>query len=406
MLTTFTRGYNQARFQTLPVLLILLILTVTSCIKDHNPEPEFKYLVKAESIAQVPVNEVKQRASILAPIVQYGVTAYRVTYQTPGVDQKPLLASGLILVPTGYTGELRVLSFQHGTITTQQEAPSQYQPVGNMEAYGAGTLAASLGQGYMIVMADYLGFGESKALPHPYQHKASLASATLDMLRAAREFATSQGIKLQKGVRLGGYSEGGYATLALHQVLEASNEFSVLASYPAAGAYDMVATADWVVSQDKDLPVFASAYYMWVLLTYNQLYGINAPLTDFLTPGNAVKVGAAIAAGNPLAADVDLNPTKLFSPSFITGIKNKTNQPLLQALQANNVYDWRPQAPVLFMHSAGDDIVPALNTQIALQAMQAKGATVGFLPLGTATTTHREGAQLYLAAMIQLLTTP
>ncbi|OZI09686.1 hypothetical protein BWI93_02120 [Siphonobacter sp. BAB-5385] len=408
MLTTFKRGYEKARFQTIPALVILLIVTVSGCVKDHNPKPEFQYLVKADAIAQVSVNEVKQRASILAPIVQYGVTAYRITYQTLGVDQKPVQASGLILLPVGYTGDLRVLSFQHGTITTQEEAPSSYLPVGNMEAYGAGTLAASLGQGYLVVMADYLGFGESKALPHPYQHKASLASSTLDMLQAAREFANSKGIKLQKGVRLAGYSEGGYATLALHQALEqqTSSELTVLGSYPGAGAYDMLATAEWVVSQDKDLPIFASAYYMWVLLTYNQLYGINTPLTDFLTPGNATKVAAAIATGNPLAADVDLNPTKLFSSSFIAGIKNKTNQPLIKALQANNVYDWKPKAPVLFLHATGDDIVPVLNTELAVKAMQAKGATVAFQALGTAGTTHREGAQLYLAAMVRLLTTP
>ena len=36
-------------------------------------------------------------------------------------------------------------------------------------------------------MPDYLGMGESPGL-HPYVHGESEATATLDMIRAAREF--------------------------------------------------------------------------------------------------------------------------------------------------------------------------------------------------------------------------
>jgi pimeloyl-ACP methyl ester carboxylesterase len=314
------------------------------------------------------------------------------------------MASGLVLFPNN-EDSLTILSLQHGTILTQEEAPSSYLPVGNMEAYLAGTLGASMEKGYLVVMPDYLGFGESDIMLHPYQHQASLASASLDMLRAAKEFATKQELPLRKGIYLAGYSEGGYASMALHQEIEttAAEEFTVLANYPGAGAYDMVSTAQWVVSQDRDLPNLASTFYTWVLLTYNQMYGINMPLIEMLTPGNAQKVALAIAEGDPLKANISLNPKELFAPAFIQGITEETNTAFIQALRQNNVHDWAPKAPTTFFHAPGDDIVPALNSQIAVETLRSNGSIATLVPLGNASTTHREGVQYYIAYVLNML---
>ena len=346
--------FRYQKFRQISLLVVLLTYIVAGCTQDHTlPDPENEYLVSASKIADVSIDEVRQRAGLpIAAVVAHGVKAYRLTYNTIGPDLKPIVASGLVLLPDNNPAKLNVLSFQHGTITTQDEAPSAYKPAGNMEAYFAGTVAASLAKSYLVVMPDYLGFGESKTIPHPYSHKATLASASLDMLRAAKEFAADEGIALNPGVRLAGYSEGGYTTLALHQAIEqtASSEFIVATSYPAAGPYDMVGTAKWVVSQNKNMPPNGIANYLWEMLTYNQLYGINAPLTALLTPTNAASVGAAILSGNPLSAIVDLNPTNLFAPSFISGILNETS-PFVAAFKLNDVYDWKPKAPVVLLRT-------------------------------------------------------
>ncbi|MCF2446567.1 lipase family protein [Dyadobacter sp. CY345] len=390
--------------------LLLLAICVTGCFKDHNlpPDPELKYLTRSENIANVSAAEVKLRASALALFVKNSVKVYKLTYTTKTLDGKPIQASGIVLYSENFTDSLSVLSFQHGTITTQDEAPSNYKPVGNAEAFVAATAAASLAKGYFIVMPDYLGFGESKTIQHPYQHKASLAWASLDMLRAANEFAGQYSLKLKKKIQLAGYSEGGYATMALHQEIEtnASSEFPVLKSYPAAGPHDMVSTAKWVVSQTTDMPAAAASYYLWVLLTYNQIYGINAPLTDMITPVNAAKVAAAVAAGNPLAAEIDLNPSKLYTADFISGIKNSTNTKFIAALKANDVYDWKPRAPVQLFHSEGDDFVPFLNATIAEKKLQENGASATLIRIQPSTATHREAAQIYLTTMIGILLTP
>ena len=60
-------------------------------------------------------------------------------------------------------------------------------------------------------MPDYIGMGESPGL-HPYVHGESEATATIDMIRAAREFITdSLNLIDNHQVFLSGYSQGGHA---------------------------------------------------------------------------------------------------------------------------------------------------------------------------------------------------
>lgn len=385
---------------------LLLSFFLISCAdkEDTVPVPEHQYLISAQKITEVSLTEIKQRAGLLAGLAKNEVSAYKLTYHTVNLDQSPVTASGLVLLPNNIDS-LSLLAFQHGTILTQEEAPSSYQAAGNMEAYLAGTLGASLEKGYMVVMADYLGFGETKNMLHPYQHRASLASSNLDMLRAAKEFAATMDQPIRKGVILAGYSEGGFASMALHQAIEehASSEFTVATTLAGAGAYDMLSTAKWVVSQNRPLPDKAATFYTWVLLTFNEIYGINMPLTEMLTPSNAEKVAQAIGTGNPLAANLSDDPSELFTPQFIQGIIQDTNTAFIQALRDNNVYDWSPKAPVMLSHAPGDDIVPALNSVIAEQAIKARGGSGTLIPLGTENTSHRGGIQLYLASVLNAL---
>ncbi|SEL85042.1 lipase family protein [Parapedobacter koreensis] len=389
-------------------LYFLIAGLFSSCSSDDdNPSPDvtFEYLISEEEAAQVSVEEIKARFPnpAAALLIASDVTAYRVTYKTQFPAGNPIEASGLVIIPKNKTENLTLLGFQHGTITADNEAPSSYLPNGNMEAYVAGTVGASLAKGYIVVMPDYIGYGVSSNIPHPYQEKASLAQASLDMLRAAKELAISKELGIRKEVRLVGYSEGGYATLALHQAIEesAADEFTVEASYPAAGAYDMLGTAEWVVSQNRDLEEGATGLYLWALVTYQQLYGINAQLTDILQPAAAQSVATAIAQGSITAAQLSNNPGEVFTPSFAQGIQQGTNTAFVAALQQNNSYDWKPNAPVVFFHALADDIVPVLNAQTAESTMKALGANVQFVPLGNIG--HREGANAYIQAVVPML---
>ena len=106
-----------------------------------------------------------------------------------------------------------LLSYQHGTIFTDDKAPSNDSD----SIEGIGVLA---GSGYIVSSPDYLGYAESTSILHPYVHADSLASASIDMLRASKAFLASQNVEINNQLFLAGYSEGGYATIALQRELQ------------------------------------------------------------------------------------------------------------------------------------------------------------------------------------------
>ena len=378
--------------------LLLSCGTAVSC-KSESPAPDAAvgpaapqtHLVSSTLIGEYSPQTLAGRVGeipVAAALAKYAVRAYKLTYTTQNTDGQTITASGALLVPV-VAQPLPLLSYQHGTIEPSQEdrAPSYYNQ--RSEVWSAVSLVASTG--YVVSAPDYIGYGASKALPHPYEHAPSLASASLDMLRAAREFCQKEAIALNKKNFLLGYSEGGYATLALHKLLEetAADEFTVTASAPGAGAYHKSAFAEYILKSTQPLNFLGT--YVWVLDTYNRVYGINRPLTYYYNQPWA----------GQLAKDefspVSKQPQELFTAPFRQGILDKTDAQMLAAFRANDIYDWRPKAPLALFHGTADDYVPFFNSQDAYDAMRARGATqVELRPIQGGT--HFTAAPVYTLA--------
>ena len=97
------------------------------------------------------------------------------------------------------------------------------------------------GSGYVYVEPDYLGLGDSSGM-HPYQIKEPYGTCVVDLLRAAKQYdLQNDEFMINEQLFLVGYSEGGYATMAAHQIIERdyNDEFIITASLPMAGAYSM-----------------------------------------------------------------------------------------------------------------------------------------------------------------------
>jgi fermentation-respiration switch protein FrsA (DUF1100 family) len=108
---------------------------------------------------------------------------------------------------------------------------------------------------------------------------------------------------------------------------------------------------------------------VWVLDTYNRVYGINRPLSYYCKAPYAAQLQANIFS------DVPSQPSQLFTDTFRNGILNKTDAQMLAAFHDNDIYDWKPTAPLALFHGTADDYVPYFNSQDAYKAMQARGAT-------------------------------
>jgi alpha-beta hydrolase superfamily lysophospholipase len=281
------------------------------------------------------------------------------------VDNKLIQASGALIVPV-VNKPLPLISHQHGTITDSKQAPSAYGP--GSESWTFGTVLASAG--FIVAAPDYIGYGVSKDIPHPYEHASSLASASLDMLRASKEFFAKNKINFNDQLFLAGYSEGGYSTMALHKLIEEKHagEFSVAASAPGAGAYNKSAFAKDILTSDKPLQFINS--YLWVLQTYNKVYGLNRPVSHYINQPYAKNVET-----KGLEAEVSKYPKQLFTAKFRQDVLNNQDADMLSAFKDNDIYDWKPKAPMLLLHGTDDDFVPFYNSQSAYDAMQARGAT-------------------------------
>ncbi|WMJ74276.1 alpha/beta fold hydrolase [Cytophagaceae bacterium ABcell3] len=355
--------------KALPLILLLSILIQSHlgfCTVDgSNVVKEHEFLVSYEKKGDVSKAELQERNRKLATVALHDIQAYKIVYNTINTDGSPITASGLLLLPVA-DKVLPLLSLQHGTITEETRAPSYFRA--NNEIYTTGAVFAS--SGFAVSVPDYIGYGASSNLPHPYEHAQSLATAGRDMLRAVKEFCQSKEIPLSEQLFISGYSEGGYASMALMKLLEEkhADEFNIAACAPGGGAYDKVGFARYILAKDRSLKFINS--YLWVLDTYNRVYGLDRPVSAFLKEPYATTVEKS-----GVHATVETNPSKLFTTAFKTGVLNDTDQELLKTISDNNIYDWKPKAPLKLFHGTDDDYVPFFNAQHAYDAMKARGAS-------------------------------
>lgn len=313
------------------------------------------------------------------PLVQNGVRLYKITYTTPDVFGQQDTASGLLIVPIRPGFTLPLLTCHRGTINGPTDAPSLLAG-----GYQLGMIFGSVG--YVTAMPDLLGIGTSRGF-HPYVHRSSAASASIDMLRAVKQFAQQNGIALNEQLFITGYSQGGYSAMAMHKTIQESfsNEFTVTASAPLSGPYSISG-----VMRESILSNNVYQYPGYVpntLLTYNMVYDIYDSTRQYL------KEPYATLANNYFNRQLTLSqlntqliqqlttdfgasiPRNMIQDSVVATIIAQPDHPFNVALADNDVYNWAPQAPTRLFYCLADDQVPFRNSVVADSVMRANGAT-------------------------------
>jgi pimeloyl-ACP methyl ester carboxylesterase len=371
-------NYNPTRFYhyTRKLSVFLLFSAIMfSCTKE-NDKVQNEYLLDAELIDNVSSSQVLTIASLL-PVIHdvvatkqlLDVKVYKITYRTKDVDQNEITASGALLVPVS-AQPLPVMSYQHGTLVDYNGAPSLYQT--GLEARGLATIFSSAG--YIISVPDYIGYGVTQNMEHPYEHAPSLATASHDMLMAVKEFIHNNNILINDKLFLTGYSEGGTATMALHKYIEEKSDLQVTLSAPAAGAYNKTAFAMDVLQRNENLTFLPN--FMWVIHAYNKFYKLNRSWSDFVNEPHAATLSAVAHPFRYSSAAITKNPQELFTTAFKDGILNGTDIAFVNVLADNDIFDWKPKAPVRLYYGTADDYVFPLNSETAYEAMKARGADV------------------------------
>ena len=227
-------------------------------------------LVRSDFLLRATREEVAQGLVAIGwsgVVVKSGVALYRIAYSTIDARGGPTTASGLLALPTDME-PVGVVSFGHGTDSLKNYVPSA--PTLEGEAVAA-LFAAG---GFALVAPDYVGLGESPG-PHPYLHASTEASASVDLLAAARRAAEASMVTLPSSLYITGFSQGGQTALALDRAIEMDSEspWTVRAVAPISGPYDLSGT-EFPGMVDGTAPS-NSAYAAYLALSYIQVYGTS-----------------------------------------------------------------------------------------------------------------------------------
>ncbi|HBQ82682.1 MAG: hypothetical protein A2X03_05570 [Bacteroidetes bacterium GWA2_40_15] len=364
------------------ILFIVIFSFITSCTKEES-EPVNSYLVSSElafTYTTTSINSIIDLAAgqdpsinSLKQYVKSDVNVYKIVYKT-SVGGKEINASGLVCVPVTQ-GEYPVMSFQNGTNTLNSMAPSEF-PLNN--AYVLVEIIASMG--FVVIIPDYPGFGESVNVPHPYLVSEPTVASIVDMYYAAEEFDLSDlpDIIIRNDYYLIGYSQGGWATLNLHKALEQSfsNDFNLKGSVCGAGPYDIGLLFNSMVNvADYSMPL----YIGYIFNAYSSYAQITNPVTDIFNQPYASRI-STLYNGNlsfdQINAQLSTSVSALLNPSFISGFSGSDKySSVRKAFKDNSIGAWYTYKPLLLIHGGNDTQVNPVTTETMYNDMIQAGTS-------------------------------
>lgn len=378
---------------------ILLVFSVITSCETETPEIENEYLVNFSSVGIESLESFKSSldgdlggVDALTIFLQSGFEKVRIEYNTTNADGSSIIASGALLVPTDIESDMSVVSYQHGTLFNEQDAPSYFKE--QSEVALASFFAST---GVIVAMPDYIGYGTSKNLPHPYEHRTTAASSTVDMLLAVKEYLAQENINTNDNLLLAGYSQGGYTTMSALQLLEQSyaTEFNITNALCGAGAYDKTATFREFVANGSSGEVNNNRSYLWVMLTYRDIYNWEAPLSYYFKEPFLSQIEA-----EGFLAEIDKSINEIMTDEFKNDVLSGKNTELSAGLADNDVIDWTPQTPIKLYHGTADNYVPFINSQNAFNQFTANGVqNVELVPIEGGT--HGTSIQTFFFAAFQ-----
>jgi pimeloyl-ACP methyl ester carboxylesterase len=354
------------------VISVLFIWSCSSSDPDTQIDPNGK-LVSVNFIGKLSkaeiVNKAQQtmgaQATALGLILQHDVNYFKIAYKTTTTEGKEVQASGALMMPIT-TENNPLLSIQHGTLFEESDAPSYYKD--GRESI-LGIIMASAG--YHTVMPDYVGYGDSKNEPHPYEHAEGLAVPVVDLMFAFKELVKKDNIKWNNSAFLGGYSAGGYATLAAQKLLEEkyNSDFNIKATSCGAGAYNKSLLLEEFINKPSLGNISHNRSYIWVLQTYNRIYKLNRPVTDFFKEPYASQI-----AKDEHNVSISGSFNSLLNPTFVQNFNAGKEEKIVSAFKENDLIDWKTNINTLLIHGNADAYVPYINATTALEGMKKAGS--------------------------------
>ena len=376
---------------------LLLFLLLFSCNnQDELTRAYIDTYTKLFSISKENILEIVQNSEYgnLNEYLQYDISLYTITYNTTYKGQN-IKASGLVAFPDTDQG-MPILNFNHGTTSLHADAPTE-----DLIQYSFFSNAASAG--YIFVIPDYLGFGVSDNIVHPYYRSDITGQTIVDMIRAAKELAAIEGYNFNGDVFLSGYSEGGFATMSAHYNMEKNNYsgLNLVASAPASGGYDITGMLDYFISKET----YHVPYYIaYVAMGYKTSYDWSLPLSSIFNEPYASIIPEYFNgkySGYEINSVLSDDMSELLTSNFINNIYTDADLKIIvDAFEENSLDQWIPKNKMIMYHGTDDITVPYQNSVDTYNSFISLGADKNIVKFIDLTgENHSSGSLPYIVSL-------
>lgn len=357
-------------------------VTMTSCVESgseiDNPE------VKEGDYVVVGTKEVKSADGKVV------ADAVIVQYISVAPDMKTLIPmSGIISLPKNPKDLKGIVLDNHYTITSDAECPSM---AGGTDA---GKMVAS---DFCVVSADYIGYGLTSNLRHPYLHHEVSARNSIVLAQIAVSILKASDIR---GLKLfnTGYSQGGAVALAVHREMEKNpalaKELGFAGTWCGDGPYDVEATTKFYLANSDNVsyPVALPLLVEGFLASAPVSLRGDLKFTDFFTDAmNKAGLEASMRERKLTTTEINkkmqdavggttLKVSDIFSAEMAVE-SGSLMQTYLKFAGMNNLTQyWTPtNYPLRLIHWIDDDVVPVVNAQNAQRGLDLDSDAVTYVP--------------------------
>lgn len=426
-------------FYILPVIVVMMSV-VTSCNPDNNleipdGEPPVSYEVKSDQqltmsffLSILP----EEYAAIKAPMteafslresamkeelgkndIELGFRKATYLYTSTDVNGEPVTLSAaaywLGYFDNGVWNDFKpdnICLMEHYTITSDAEAPSNTLP---LEMFITGNT--------LTIMPDYLGYGITKNMSHPYLNHDICAINSIDALTAGYDLFNDNGkcgISQDWKLYLAGASQGASNAIAVHKYmdthLEIATKWNFASSNCSSGPYSPVATIDKYYADGKVAYPVVFPLVMKTMfdsypdimkgfteeMAYSQNYLAVKAEIDSLIAGkkhdtsaiNQVFIDKVKKVKDSSLAENEIYLTDILSPAMLEK-ESAICKALYQCLEKNDLTKgWTPIHPMKLHYSSLDKVVPQENSLAILEAFGEEIVTLekSYIPADHTTT--------------------
>lgn len=292
-----------------------------------------------------------------------------VLYRSVDQHGDSITLSGLLSYPLDKPAK-GVILIPHYTITSKKQAPS-VKPTGE---------AGYFKEDYILVMPDYIGYGWTEDLPHPYLAGDLTGRNCADMLACLHPMLDTidLGCSLDS-IYIVGYSQGGASAAWTLKVMEEeyADRYHVIACFAGGGPYDVAVTYDDALAKKK---VFMPAVVPMLVVGTDVAYDLHLNYNDYFTPAMQNIYEKYLATKENSTAQLffkfrnhrlshwmsefAMDPSRPEMQTIYDGFKRSSlvRYPLNEKIADQQIIcpEWRPKAQLYVFHSTKDNVVTIL----------------------------------------------